>query len=317
MREYTQCTLCPRNCRVDRTVRNGICNSTDRCKIVRAALHYWEEPCISGKKGSGTIFFSGCSLGCVFCQNYSISDGLSRYGVEVSVNRLVEIFYELQKKGANNINFVTPTHFMPHIQKATKEARSRGFALPFIYNTSGYEHVSRIQQLEGLIDVYLPDMKYFDEELAMKYSKTNDYFEYASKAIEEMVRQTKKTEFHENGIMKKGVIVRHMILPNHTRDSKKIIEYLYKTYGDDIYISIMNQYTPVKTERMKKYPELSRAITEREYDKVIDYALSLGVKNAYIQDGGTDKESFIPSFDGEGCYREEEMTDDENTGTVI
>lgn len=303
MDEYKNCTLCPRNCGVDRTVKTGICNSTDKCRIVRAALHYWEEPCISGDSGSGTIFFSGCSLGCVFCQNYAISDGKSQYGVEVDTDRLVEIFYELREKGANNINFVTPTHFMPHIRRVAGVAKDKGFNLPFVYNTSGYERVERIRELNGLIDVYLPDMKYFDGEMSAMYSKAPDYFAYASRAVEEMVRQRGRVEFDSDGIVKKGVIVRHMILPNHTKDSKRVIEYLYKTYGDDIYISIMNQYTPVKTKRMEGYPDIARAITDREYDKVIEYALSLGVKNAYIQEGETNKESFIPDFDGEGCRR--------------
>lgn len=304
MKRYNNCILCPRNCDVDRSMMSGVCNSTDKCKIVRAELHHWEEPCISGVSGSGTIFFAGCSLGCVFCQNYAISDGKSEYGVEVDADRLVEIFYELEEKGANNINFVTPTHFMPHIKSAIIKAKDKGFTLPFIYNTSGYEKADMIKELEGLIDVYLPDMKYFDNELAFKYSKTKDYFEMASIAIEEMVRQTGKAQFGDNGIIKKGVIVRHMILPGHTKDSKKVIEYLYKTYGDSIYISIMNQYTPVKSERMKQYPELGRSITDREYNKVIDYAIESGVVNAYIQEGDTCKESFIPDFNGQGCIKQ-------------
>lgn len=303
MNTYKNCNLCPRNCGVDRTVKTGVCGSGDRCKIVRAALHYWEEPCISGENGSGTIFFSGCSLGCVFCQNYAISDGKSPYGVEVNTERLAEIFFELKDKGANNINFVTPTHFMPHIKEAVITAKNRGFNLPFIYNTSGYEKREVIKELEGTVDVYLPDLKYFDSELSMKYSRTADYFHRASEAIDEMIRQTGEAEFFENGMIKKGVIVRHMVLPNHTKDSKKVIEYLYKTYGDTVYISIMNQYTPMETDRMKAYPELARSITSREYDKVIDFALSIGVKNAYIQEGDTNKESFIPNFDGEGCRK--------------
>lgn len=301
MNDYKNCTLCPRNCGVDRTVKTGVCGSSDRCKIVRAALHYWEEPCISGENGSGTIFFSGCSLGCVFCQNYAISDGKSPYGVEVDTGRLAKIFYELKEKGANNINFVTPTHFMPHIKEAAKVAKDQGFDLPFIYNTSGYEKKEAIRELDGIMDVYLPDFKYYDSEISMKYSKAADYFARASEVLEEMVRQTGEAQFAQNGMIKKGVIVRHMVLPNHTRDSKKVIEYLYKTYGDSIYISIMNQYTPVETDRMKAYPELSRSITAREYDKVVDFALSIGVKNAFIQEGATDKDSFIPDFDGEGC----------------
>ena len=302
---YENCKLCPRECNVDRRNKLGVCKVNDKCKIVRVALHFWEEPCISGSEGSGTIFFEGCSLGCVFCQNYEISDGKSEYGVEVSVDRLVEIFFELKEKGANNINFVTPTHFMPHIKMAIIKAKEQGFDLPFVYNTSGYEKVECIRELDGLIDVYLPDMKYADSiksgpNIAMDYSRAKDYFEKSKEAIAEMIRQVGTPQFNENGIIKKGVIVRHLILPNHTKNSMKVIEYLYNTYKDDIYISIMNQYTPVKTTRMEGYPKLQRTITKREYDKVIDFALEIGVKNAFIQEGETCKESFIPDFNGEG-----------------
>ncbi len=300
MYRYSKCNLCPRGCNIDRSRRVGVCNSTDKCNIVRAALHHWEEPCISGKNGSGTIFFTGCNLGCVFCQNYEISDGKSKYGMEVSVERLVEIFFELQDKGAHNINFVTPTHYMPHIRSAMVLAREKGFMLPFVYNTSGYENVESIKELDGIVDIYLPDLKYYDNELSKKYSRAEDYFDRTSKAITEMVRQTGKVQFDTDGIIQKGVIVRHMILPAHTRDSKRIIEYLHYTYGNDIYISIMNQYTPVDTFRMKAHSELARAITKREYNKVLDYALELGIENAFIQDGETCKESFIPDFNGEG-----------------
>lgn len=304
MDRYNKCNLCPRKCNIDRSKGVGICNSTDKCNIVRAALHYWEEPCISGSNGSGTIFFAGCNLKCVFCQNYKISDGKSMYGVEVSVDRLVEIFFELQKKGANNINFVTPTHYMPHIKKAIILARKEGFNLPFVYNTSGYEEMEIIRELDGLIDIYLTDLKYFDSELSFNYSRARDYFDKASKAIEEMVRQVGKATFNDEGMMQSGVIVRHMILPAHTIDSKKIIEYLYNTYGNDIYISIMNQYTPVEISKIEVYPELKRTITKREYSKVVDYALELGVENAFIQEGETFKESFIPEFNGDGCIKE-------------
>ena len=320
---YENCTLCPRECGVDRREQKGVCNSTSKCKVVRAALHFWEEPCISGEAGSGTIFFEGCSLGCVFCQNYEISDGKSEHGVEVSVERLVEIFFELKAKGANNINFVTPTHFMPHIKEAIIMAKERGFDLPFVYNTSGYEKETCIRELDGLIDVYLPDMKYAEgakcaeymkcldsmkninhnkdkKNIAMEYSRAKDYFEKSKEAIREMYRQVGAPQFDENGMIKKGVIVRHLILPNHTKNSMRVIEYLYNTYRDDIYISIMNQYTPVKTQRLEAFPELQRTITKREYEKVIDFALELGVKNAFVQEGETCKESFIPAFDGEG-----------------
>ena len=303
-RLYENCILCPRECKVDRNEKKGICNSLNKCKIVRAALHFWEEPCISGDNGSGTIFFEGCSLGCVFCQNYEISEGKAEHGVEVSVERLVEIFFELKEKGANNINFVTPTHFMPHIKQAIRIAKDKGFDLPFVYNTSGYEKVECIRELDGLIDVYLPDMKYADDmnNIAMEYSRAKDYFEKSREAIGEMYRQVGAPQFDENGLIKKGVIVRHLILPNHTKNSMRVIDYLYNTYKDDIYISIMNQYTPVNTSRINAYPKLQRTITKREYEKVINYALELGVKNAFIQEGETYKESFIPNFDGEGCH---------------
>ena len=315
MESYKNCKLCPRECGVNRNEKKGICNSTNKCKIVRAALHFWEEPCISGvegmkKSGSGTIFFEGCSLGCVFCQNYEISDGKAEHGVEVSEERLVDIFFELKEKGANNINFVTPTHFMPHIKQAILMAKERGFDLPFVYNTSGYEKVECLRELDGLIDVYLPDMKYAEDmkleesmgenSIAKEYSKASDYFARAKDAIAEMCRQVGVPQFDEHDMIKKGVIVRHLILPNHTKNSMRVLEYLYNTYKDNIYISIMNQYTPVKTDRMEAYPKLQRTITKREYEKVLDYALELGVKNAFIQEGETCKESFIPDFNGEG-----------------
>ena len=263
MKLYENCKLCPRECGVNRSVQKGVCKSSDNCKIVRAALHFWEEPCISGTEGSGTIFFEGCSLGCVFCQNYEISDGKSEHGVEVTVERLVEIFFELKEKGANNINFVTPTHFMPHIKEAIVIAKEKGFDLPFVYNTSGYEKVECLRELDGLIDVYLPDMKYAEyEEIALIYSKAGDYFEKSKTALAEMLRQVGTPMFDDRGMIKKGVIVRHMILPNHTKNSMKIIEYLYSTYKDDIYISIMNQYTPVW--KNEKFPELNRKVTRRE-----------------------------------------------------
>ena len=241
MKLYENCKLCPRECGVNRNDKMGICKSMNKCKVARAALHFWEEPCISGENGSGTIFFEGCSLGCVFCQNYEISDGKAEKGVEISVERLVEIFFELKEKGANNINFVTPTHFMPHIKEAIIMSKGQGFDLPFVYNTSGYEKVECIKELDGLIDVYLPDMKYA-EDISMEYSKAGDYFKCSKDAIAEMYRQVGTLQFDENGIIKKGIVVRNLILPNHTKNSMKVIEYLYNTYKDNIYISIMNQY---------------------------------------------------------------------------
>ena len=298
------CTLCPRKCGINRSISNispensrlGYCGQTDRVKLARAALHYYEEPCISGNKGSGAVFFSGCNLGCVFCQNQSISH--ENYGKEISVERLAAIFKELQKKSAHNINLVTPTHFVPLIIEAVKLARSEGLSIPIIYNTSSYETCENIQLLDGYVDIYLPDFKYWDNELASKYSNAKNYRDFAIKSIDMMIAQKPVQKYDDDGIMQEGVIVRHMILPGHTKDSMRIIEYLYKTYGNSISLSLLSQYTPLK--HVEKYPELNRKITKREYNKVVDYALSLGVSNAFIQEGDAVGESFIPDFNLEG-----------------
>ena len=293
---YKNCTLCPRECKTDRTAgRFGACRQSDVMRISRAALHFYEEPCISGSNGSGAVFFSGCQLGCVFCQNYAISRG--NVGKPVSVEELVNVFFQLKDQGANNINLVTPSHFLPGIRDAVIMAKKRGFDLPFVYNTGSYEKPWAIKSLSGLMDIYLPDLKYFDDNLAKKYSFAGDYFKIASAAIDEMVKQVPKPEFSPDGMLKKGVIVRHLILPGHTKDSMKVIEYLYNKYGDKIYISIMNQYTPGIGTTLSKYPEINRKITKREYTKVVDYAINLGVCNAFIQEGDTAMESFIPQWD--------------------
>lgn len=295
-----KCFLCPRNCGADRTVPGtvyGKCHVSDTLRIARAALHMWEEPCISGEEGSGTVFFSGCSLGCVFCQNRDISDG--RTGKDVSVQRLSEMFLELQEKKANNINLVTPGHYVPQIAAALKLAKENGLRIPVVYNTGSYEKVETLRMLEGLVDVYLPDFKYMDEKLAKRYSNAPDYASFAKSAISEMVRQAGTPEFDDRGMMKRGVIVRHLVLPGNTEDSKAILKYLYETYKDDIFVSIMNQYTPMSGIE-EKYPELGRKVTEEEYDEVVDYAINLGVENGFIQEGETARESFIPPFDLEG-----------------
>ena len=297
------CNLCPRNCLVDReNGKTGYCGQTDKIYVARAALHMWEEPCISGKEGSGTVFFCGCPLRCVFCQNHIIALGKEKsgekIGKEIDIFRLKEIFLELQEKRANNINLVTGTHYIPQIAEALRMAKKEGLIIPIVYNTSGYEKVESIRLLEGLVDVYLPDMKYVSKELSKEYSNAADYFEVASKALEEMVRQAGEPVFDTRGYIRKGVIVRHLVLPGSTKDSKAVLEYLWNTYGDRIYISIMNQYTPM--EQIKNHPLLSRKVTKREYQKVIDYALSLGWENGFIQEGETAKESFIPNFYGEG-----------------
>lgn len=295
-----ECSLCPRNCGANRyTNKTGFCGQSDKVKLARAALHFWEEPCISGEKGSGAVFFSGCSLRCIYCQNYSIAAGNA--GREISVERLARIFLELQEKGANNINLVTPGHFLPQIITALEDAKNKGLELPIVYNSSGYERVDSLKLLDGLVDIYLPDFKYIDPVLADRYSNAKDYPSVATAAVDEMLRQVGTPEFFgddEDGIMKNGVIVRHLILPGELSHSKQVVQYLYDRYGDDIYISLMNQYTPVR--KIDKYPELNRCLTASEYDEVVDYAIELGVERGFIQEGETAKESFIPAFDCEG-----------------
>ena len=291
------CQLCPRSCGVNREKGQvGYCHETNQLVVGRAALHHWEEPCISGTRGSGAVFFSGCTMGCVFCQNYSLSKG--KDGKSITVERLAEIFIELQVQGAHNINLVTPTHYTLHIIEALKLAKAQGLTIPIVYNCSGYEKVETLKLLEGFVQVYLPDFKYYSEVLAMKYSKAPHYFEYASKAIEEMVRQVGTARFDEEGIIQSGVIVRHLLLPGQLMDSKAIVKYLYETFGDAIWMSLMNQYTPL--EGVKDYPELDRKVTKKGYNRLIDFALDLGVENGFIQEGETAKESFIPLFNGEG-----------------
>lgn len=290
------CTLCPRNCAVDRgNGERGICGQTENLKVARAALHYWEEPCISGEEGSGTVFFSGCSLHCVFCQNRNIANGDA--GKEISIGRLTDIFLELQGKGANNINLVTPGHFVPQIVTALDAAKQQGLTIPIVYNTGSYESVDTIRRLEGMVDIYLPDFKYMDAALGARYSHAPDYSDVAKAAIAEMVRQTGEP-VEEGELLKRGTIVRHLLLPGQKEDSKAVIRYLYQTYGDTIYISIMNQFTPL--DGLGNYQELNRRVTEEEYDEVVDYAIELGVERGFIQEGETAEESFIPEFDGEG-----------------
>lgn len=291
-----ECRLCPRNCGVDRGEGIfGFCGVGEELKIARAALHSWEEPCISGEVGSGTVFFSGCSLQCVYCQNREIAQG--RWGKVISGGRLSEIFLQLQEKGAGNINLVTPTHYVPQIAAALQLAKDQGLHLPVVYNTGSYDCVDTLRMLEGLVDIYLPDLKYVDSELSRRYSKAPDYFDVASAAIGEMVRQVGEPQL-EDVRMLRGVMVRHLVLPGCIRDSKAVIRYLYDTYGNRIYISILNQFTPLADPA--QYPELNRRVTKREYDAVVDYAIDLGVECGFIQEGETAGESFIPPFNLEG-----------------
>ena len=288
-----RCNLCPRNCNVDREKGEvGYCKAANQMVIARYSLHMWEEPIISGPNGSGTIFFSYCNMRCCFCQNYEISE--LHKGKIVTIDEFKDICLELQKNGATNINLVTPTHYAPWIAEGLRLAKECGLNIPIVYNSSGYETIDTIKMLDGLIDIYLPDLKYYDNYYGEKYSKAKNYFKYASLAIEEMVKQVGDIKIDDNGIMKKGVIVRHLLLPGALEDSKKIIKYLYEQYHDNIIISIMNQYTPV---RKLAYNELNQKVLDNEYDELIDYAYDLGVRNAFIQEGDTQEVSFIPDFD--------------------
>lgn len=290
-----KCTICPRACGVDRNNgKIGYCGEGAAIRVARTSLHQWEEPCITGKYGSGTVFFSGCNLKCIFCQNHNIAD--SSVGKIFTVEELAEAFLRLQKKKATNINLVTAGHFAEQIIPAIYLAKEKGLRIPIVYNSSGYESIESLQKLEGLVDVYLPDCKFFDSELSKNYAKAADYFKVVKTAIAEMVRQVGEPVFDEqSGNMTRGVIVRHLVLPGHTKDSMTLLHYLHETYGNQIYVSIMNQFTPVI--RQETYVNLNRRVTKREYEKVLDYAIEIGIENAFVQDGETAKESFIPEFD--------------------
>lgn len=288
-----QCKLCPRQCNIDRDKTTGYCGVNNTLKIARAGLHYWEEPIISGTEGSGTIFFSGCNLKCVYCQNYDISS--QAFGKEITVERLSEIFKELEDKGANNINLVTPTHYVPQIIEALKIYRPK---IPIVYNTSGYDSVSELKMLEGYVDVYLTDLKYVDSELSKTYSKAPDYFDVASKAILEMVRQQSTNVYNDKGMLIKGVIVRHMVLPGCMKDSFKVLDWIKDNLGVDTIVSIMGQYTPYY--KSVDYPEINRPIKPLEYKAVIAHFNSIGLNNGYSQDLSSSSKDYIPPFNLEG-----------------
>lgn len=343
LKHFTSCTLCPRRCQVNRLAgETGCCGQTARLRAARAALHMWEEPCISGSAGSGTVFFSGCNLGCIYCQNRDIA--LGQAGREITPGRLTEIFLELQQKGAANINLVTPTHFVPLIVHALRQARDNGLSLPVVYNCGGYESVDALEMLDGLVDIYLPDLKYASGELSARFSHAADYFEKAKPALAEMYRQVGKPIFDtpsgslptgpnlgpttqptprpapqlsaqpfarpstrlsaahaasvypsDTPLLRRGMIVRHLVLPGQVGDSKKILHYLRDTYGNNIYVSVMHQYTPLP--QVAHIPGLNRRVTEAEYQRVVDFCLRLGMEHVYIQEGDTAEESFIPPFD--------------------
>lgn len=288
-----KCMLCPRNCGVDRYKTFGVCGADYRLKIAHYSVHMWEEPIISGRNGSGTIFFSNCNLKCIFCQNKKIStDG---YGKYVSDERFKNMCLELQGLGASNINLVTPTHYVPQIVNVLQNIKGNELKIPIVYNTSSYENVDTIKLLNNIVDIYLADLKYFDDDLGEKFSNCKNYFKYATRAIWEMYEQVGDIIIGEDGLLKKGLVVRVLVLPGHIDDSKKIIKYLYDKYKNKIFISIMNQYTPIN--KCLKYKELNRCVTDNEYNDVINYACDIGVYNAFIQEGGTQLDSFIPDFD--------------------
>ena len=290
---FNECTICPRECKVNRNNNElGYCRASNQMKIGGYHLHMWEEPIITGTNGSGTIFFSYCNLGCVYCQNYDIS--INHIGKEITINRFAEICLELQNMNAENINLVTPTHYIPLIKEGLILAKKKGLTIPIVYNSSCYEKVESLKLLEGLIDIYLPDFKYYNNNLG-KYSKVNNYFEIASLALEEMYRQV-GAPVYKNNILKKGVIVRHLVLPHHINDSKKVLLYLYHKYQDNIIISIMNQYTVV---RKLRYKELNDKVLSKDYNNLIDYAYNIGIRNCFVQEEESQSESFIPIFKGD------------------
>ena len=296
-RNMSACNLCPRKCNIERSENagagTGYCGEGTRIRVSRAALHFWEEPRISGTEGSGAVFFTGCNLKCIFCQNAEISENGN--GWEVTEEELAGIFFDLKEQGARNINLVTPTHFVPQIKRSILLAKEKGFDLPFVYNTSGYDSTDTLKTLEGLIDIYLPDFKYMDSELARKYSNAPDYPDVAKQAIAEMIRQ----------VGCENVIVRHLLLPLAVRNAIAVVDYLYDTYGDKLCLSLMSQYTPLygtdklsekQSARLEKYPDLHRKVTKREYEKLICHCTERNITNVLIQEGDVARESFIPDF---------------------
>lgn len=289
-----RCEICPHKCKIDRTKNQvGRCKSKDTVKVALASIHNFEEPCISGRNGSGTVFFSNCNLSCEFCQNYEISQqGL---GKEISIERLAEIFIEQQLRGADNINLVSPTSYAVQIIEAIKIAKNNGLKIPIIYNTNGYENIETLKLLEGYIDIYLPDLKYAENDLAKKYSKIENYFEIATSAIKEMYRQVGKNEYDENGIIKAGIIIRHLILPNHTENSKKVLKWIAENMPKNITVSVMAQYFP--TYKAKEIKDINRKITKYEYQKIENYLYSLDLENGYIQEMGNNEEIYVPKWE--------------------
>mgnify|MGYP002568505851 FL=1 len=292
-KELECCTICPHNCKINRTKNPGRCKSTDKIKIALYSIHNFEEPCISGEKGSGTIFFSNCNMNCVFCQNYEISQ-LGR-GKEITIEELANVMIKQQERNVQNINLVTPTSYALHIVEAIKIARKKGLEIPIVYNTNGYESVETLKLLEGYVDIYLPDLKYYYDDLAKKYSKVDNYFEIATKVIQEMYRQVGTPVLDENGVMKKGLMIRHLILPNEVQNSKKVLKWIKENIDSNVYVSIMAQYFP--TYKAKEIPEIARKITKEEYEKVENYLYELDLENGYIQELGEHEEEYVPTWE--------------------
>lgn len=293
---YESCGLCPRGCGVNRYLNTGVCGAGAELKCARAALHFWEEPCLSGSRGSGAVFFTGCPLHCVYCQNKAVSD--AQNGKAITPERLSEIFLELQAQGAHNINLVTGVQYIPHIISALTHAKQNGLNIPIVYNSGGYEKTQTLKMLDGLIDIYLPDIKTLNELTARRYYHAPDYPQTALSAAEEMFRQTGAVQTDDDGIMKKGVIIRHLVLPNHTEEALDVIDAVYDRYGDNVYLSLMNQYTPMP--HTEGFAELVRGVDESEYERVTDYAWGRGITRCFVQDSGSSGEAFIPEFDGTG-----------------
>ncbi|MGN0164530.1 MAG: radical SAM protein [Candidatus Ornithomonoglobus sp.] len=296
MKELECCRLCPRQCGADRlNGERGFCGAGREVRIARAALHFWEEPCISGSSGSGTVFFSNCTMKCVYCQNYEVST--NNLGYAVTEEELAEIFLDLQRQGANNINLVTPTHYVPQIIAALDLAKESGMKLPVVYNTGGYELPETIEMLRGYVDIYMPDFKYYDNKIAAQYSKAMDYCERAKTALERMYRQIGAPALDENGIMQKGMIIRHLMLPGRLSDTVHIINYIHKHFEDNVYFSLMSQYTPIRY--IEGIEKLNGRLDERAYRAAVELCERLGMERVFIQDGEAASESFIPEFTGE------------------
>ena len=293
-KEYENCMLCPRKCKADRNIKKGICGESSAVRIGRAAPHFWEEPCISGEHGSGTVFFAGCSLKCIYCQNHTLSRGDK--GVEITAEELADKFLELQSQKVHNINLVTAEHFAPHIKDSVEKARAKGLVIPVVLNSSGYVSEETLELLKDVVDVYLVDFKYMDKSLAKEFSFAQDYPEVAEKALRKMTEFRPCAVYDENGMIKSGVVVRHLCLPGCAEDSKKIIKYIFETYGEKVVLSIMSQYTPMPA--CENHPVLGKKLTEKEYDSIVDFCIDIGIEDAYIQEGEAASESFIPEFYG-------------------